>query len=61
MKTCMFLCFHVNLKQKHKNMHVSMYFLLLVPTFTPQNIIMVKGSLVPRQATKAEVQAWARG
>ena len=38
MKTCMFLCFHVNCKHestKHACFHV--------PTFTPHYIIMVKG------------------
>ena len=43
MKTCMFLCFHVNFKHESTNMHVSMYFLHLVPTFTPHCIIIVKG------------------
>ena len=31
---------------KHKNMRVSMYFLHLVPTFTPHYIIMDKGQLI---------------
>ena len=33
------------LTSKHKNMHVSMYFLYLVLTFTPYYIIMDKGLL----------------
>ena len=43
METRMFLCFHVTCK--HKNMHVSMYFLHLELTFTPHYIITDKGLL----------------
>ena len=32
---------------KHKNMHVSMYFLHLVLTFTSHYIILVNGILLP--------------
>ena len=34
------------LKSKHKNMHVSMYFLYLVLNFTPHYIITDKGLLL---------------
>ena len=40
METCMFLCLLVTCK--HKNMHVSMYSLHLVLTFTPHYIITDK-------------------
>ena len=45
METCKFLCFHVILTCKHKDMHVSMYFLHLVlpRPFISHYIIMVKG------------------
>ena len=43
-KTCMFLCFHVNLKHNNTKKHVFVCFLHLVPTFTPllHYITMVK-------------------
>ena len=44
METRMFLCLLV---RKHKNMHVSMYFLHLELTFTPHYIITDKGLLPP--------------
>ena len=40
--TCKFLTF------KHKNMHVSMYFLHLELTFTPHYILTDKGSIGPK-------------
>ena len=47
MQTHTFLCLLV--KNLHENMHVSMYFLHLVLTFTPHYIIMVKGLSIKAQ------------
>ena len=38
-----FVLLCLKLTRKHKNMHVFMYFLHLVPPYTPQYIIMAKG------------------
>ena len=54
METCMFLCFYVGIKvtcflyksyMQAQNMRVFMYFLHLVPTVSPNDIIAEKGLL----------------
>ena len=60
METCMFLCFYVQMYMKHKNMHVFMYFLHLVPPFTPHYIIMVIDLLTPHTLVQPSLSSESR-